>query len=232
MKRKEFSPEPGRPLGAATVQSGVGVMDDSTQRRRRRRGVWPPAARTAAAIFAMAAVALLGACSSSPSSVAAGGSPHATESATSPSALAYAACMRSHAVPNYPDPDGGGQLPKTDAQILKVSSSQYQAAQQACQHLLPIGSSLQQEEAQCGQDNDCSPALEQQWLTGDLKLARCMRSHGQPKFPDPANGGTGAPYFPISQVGISENASRTPQFVAELNECQRITGDNAPESFG
>ena len=82
------------------------------------------------------------------------------------------------------------------------------------------------------QNSDCPPALVQQVMTADLKLARCMRSHGVPNFPDPANGGSGGPFFPISSVGISEAASRTPQFEAELDECARLVGDNAPESFG
>jgi hypothetical protein len=52
--------------------------------------------------------------------------------------------MRSHGVPSYPDPDSSGQLAKTNAQLLGVSATQYQAAQQACRHLLPAGGSLQQ----------------------------------------------------------------------------------------
>ena len=82
------------------------------------------------------------------------------------------------------------------------------------------------------QNSDCPPALVQQMMTGDLRLARCMRSHGVPNFPDPASGGSGGPFFPISRAGISEAASRTPHFVHELNQCGRLVGDNAPESFG
>ena len=68
--------------------------------------------------------------------------------------------------------------------------------------------------------------------SGALAFSDCMRSHGVPNFPDPANGGSGGPFFPISRAGISEAASRTHQFVAELNECGRLTRDNVPESFG
>jgi hypothetical protein len=70
------------------------------------------------------------------------------------------------------------------------------------------------------QDSDCSPALEEQMLTADRKLARCMRSHGVANFPDPANGGSGAPFFPISSAGISDAASRAPRFVRELSACR------------
>jgi hypothetical protein len=53
------------------------------------------------------------------------------------SAVAYSACMRSHGVPNYPDPGSDGNLPKGNAQAFGVSNSQYQAAERACRHLLP-----------------------------------------------------------------------------------------------
>lgn len=210
-------------------------MTDPTCVLRRPRRAWPRPPRTVAAIIAAAALALLAAaCGSggSPSPAGSGGSPAAGGSAGSPSAVAYSACIRSHGVPIYPDPNSSGQLPKTDAQLLGVSTSQYQAAQHACQHLLPTGGSIQQQEAQCMQNSDCPPALVQQMMTADLKLARCMRSYGVPNFPDPTNGGSGGPFFPISRAGISEAASRTHQFVAELNECGRLTRDNVPESFG
>jgi len=210
------------------------MMTDAARvlRRPRLARPWPP--RTVAAIVAAALALLATACGNggSPSPAGSGGSPAAGGSAGSPSAVAYSGCIRSHGLPTYPDPNSSGQLPKTDAQLLGVSTSQYQAAQQACQHLLPTGGSIQQQEAQCMQNSDCPPALVQQMMTGDLKLARCMRSHGVPNFPDPTDGGSGGPFFPISRAGISEAASRTHQFVAELNECARLTGDNAPESFG
>ena len=47
-------------------------------------------------------------------------------------ALAYSHCMRSNGVPNYPDPNTTDNLPKGSAQAFGVSTSQYQAAAQAC----------------------------------------------------------------------------------------------------
>jgi hypothetical protein len=105
----------------------------TTRVARRPRRVRPPAARTAAAIIAAAALAMLAAACSSPSSVS--GSPNSGRSANSPSAVGYSACMRSHSVPNFPDPTGTGGIPKESAQHLGVSDSQFTAAQQACQHL-------------------------------------------------------------------------------------------------
>ena len=180
-------------------------------------------------IAAVVLALLAAACSGGPSSTGSGGS-SAGGSADSLSAIAYSACMRSQGVPNYPDPDRSGQLPKGDAQQFGVSTPQYQAAQQACQHLLPTGGSLHQEEYQCMQNSDCPSALVQQMLTADRELARCMRSHGVPNFPDPTTDSNG-PVFNITNVGISDAASHTSQFEAKLDECARLAGGNAPESF-
>jgi hypothetical protein len=148
------------------------------------------------------------------------------------SAVAYSACIRAHGVPDYPDPDSSGELPKTDAEQLGVSASQYRAAQQACQHLLPKGGSLRQREGTCMENNDCPPALVQQMMTADQKLAECMRSHGVPNFPDPTNGGPGGPWFNITAAGISDAESHTHQFIAVLDVCGRLVGLDAPQSFG
>jgi len=193
-----------------------------------RRRARPGSSRTAAAIIAALAL-LAAACGGSPAG--SGGSATAGGAAKSPSAVAYSACMRSHGVPNYPDPDSGGQLPKGDAQQFGVSDPQYQAAQQACEPVLPTGGPIQQQEHQCMQDSDCPPSLVQQMMTADLKLARCMRAHGVPNFPDPTNGGASGPIFNITKAGISDAASHTERFIAELTECGHQVGANAPESF-
>jgi hypothetical protein len=155
---------------------------------RRLRRAWPPTERTAAAIIVAAALALLAAaCSGSPSSTGSGGSSNAGGSTNSPSAVAYSACMRSHGVPNFPDPNSSGAIPKADPQRLGVSSSQLQAAQRACQQLLPnnggalSASSLRQ----CEETGDCPQALVQQAMTQLRKFSRCMRNHGVPNWPDP-----------------------------------------------
>jgi len=201
------------------------MLNHSTRVIRLPRRAWLATVRTLAAIIATAALALLAAaCGGSPSSTGSGSSPTAGASANSRSALAYSTCMRSDGVPNYPDPTSGGQLPKTDAQLLGVSTSQYRAAQQACRHLLPTSGSPED----CMQNSDCPPALVQQMMAADRKLAQCMRSHGVPNFPDPTNGGASGPIFNITKAGIPDAASHTHQFISKLNECGR---PNAPESF-
>jgi hypothetical protein len=203
-------------------------VNDSTQVMR-RPGRAPSAARNAAAIIAAAALAT--ACSGSPSHTGSGNSASAAGSATSPSAVGYSHCIRSHGVPNYADPGSNGQLPKGDAQQFGVSSSQFQAAQQACQHLLPTGGSLAQQQYQCMENSDCPAALVQQMMTADMKLARCMRSRGVPNFPDPTNGGSSGPIFNITNAGISDTASHAPQFETKLNECASLAGPHATEDF-
>jgi hypothetical protein len=205
------------------------MMNHRTRVIRGPRRARPRPARTAAAIIVTAAVALLAAaCSGSASSVGSGGSPHAGGSATSPSAVAYSACIRSHGVPDYPDPTSNGQLPKGDAQQFGVSITQYQEARQACRHLYPAGGSP----TDCILTSDCPPALVQQMMTADLKLAQCMRAHGVPNFPDPTNNGASGPVFNITKAGISDAASHTREFEAKLTLCGRIAGPNALESFG
>ncbi len=91
-------------------------------------------------------------------------------------ALAFAHCMRSHGVPNYPDPKGSG-LVKESLQQLGVSSSRFQSASSGCKHLLPNGGS------------GPSPAQVQQVRAQALEYSRCVRSHGVPNFPDPVADG-------------------------------------------
>jgi hypothetical protein len=62
-------------------------------------------------------------------------------------------------------------------------------------HVVAGAGPVLQAAALCMQNSDCPPALVQQMMTGDLKLARCMRSHGVPNFPDPTNGGSSGPVF-------------------------------------
>ena len=192
----------------------------------RRHGL-PVAAIIATAVLALLAAACSG---GSRSSAGSGGAPNAGGSSSSPSAVAYSACMRSHGVPNYPDPDSSGQLPKTSAQRLGVSTSQLQGAQQACQHLLPnAGGSLEQQTEQCISTSNCPPALVQQILTAERKFAQCMRSHGLPHWPDPTIDSEGRPVFVIS---ISKDLGgvdpHSPQISTKEDECARLTGSPEP----
>ena len=189
---------------------------------RRIRRARPTAARTTAAISATAVLALLAAaCSGSPSSTGSGGSQNAGGSATAHSAVGYSHCIRAHGVPHYPDPSGDGVLPKTSAQRLGVSSSALQAAQSACQHLLPSnGGTLNADSfRQCMLAGDCPPALVRQAMTEMLRFSRCMRAHGVANWPDPSIGSQGRPAFDLSAHGFSEQQAHSPWLTRKSNEC-------------
>ena len=184
-------------------------------------------ARTSAAVLATAVLALLAAaCGSSGSSAGSHGSPNAAGSTTAASLVRYSACMRSHGVPNYPDPDSSGQLPKPDARHLGVSSSQLRASQQACQHLLPNSgdainaSSVQQ----CMEADDCPKSLVQQVLDEERSFAQCKRSDGVPNWPDPITDSQGRPVFAISISKDGFNPYSKPIW-AKGNECSHLMPD-------
>jgi hypothetical protein len=149
--------------------------------------------RTAAPFIATAGLVLLvAACGSRPSSLDSGGSPGGGGAKNS-QAVAFAQCVRSNGVTNYPDPDSSGGIPKETPQQLGVTTSQLQSAQHACQHLLPNGG------------NGPDGAELQQMRVQGLRFAQCMRSHhvalpdpgSDGRIPDPATVGIdqGSPLF-------------------------------------
>jgi hypothetical protein len=146
----------------------------------------------------MTGIALLtAACGGSPSS-AAGGSTQYQK------ALAYAQCMRSHGVPNFPDPDSQGQFPQIQIGRNGVSQQAVLSAQNACRHLLPNGGA--------------GTAQQQARVTRALDFARCMRAHGVANFPDPttANGGMG-----FNMAGVD---THSPQYQSAQQACRSSAG--------
>jgi hypothetical protein len=212
--------------------SNDGITNDSARRAWRAR---PPAWRVAAAIIAFGALSLLAAaCGGSPSATSATSatsSVPAADSASSPSLVGYADCIRSHGVPGYPDPSDG-QLAKGDAAAYHVSPSVFTAAQRACQNLLPNAGSFQEQSSQCSLSGDCPPAVVQQMLAIDRKFARCMRSHGVPNWPDPSIGLDGSPVFRVSKAGITHSQTLSPPMSDTIDECRRLTGANLTFGLG
>jgi hypothetical protein len=172
--------------------------------------------RTARASIALILMALpVAACGSSPSPSAGGSTTYASE-------VAYSACMRSHGVPNFPDPTSNGPVLKADPQQLAVSTAQYRRAQQACQHLLPNTGSTQEQqpETQCMTSGTCSRAVVQKWMTGLRTLAECLRSHGVPSWPDPVLTSPGLPHFAYDRAGIDHHSA---SILAKVKTCVRLT---------
>jgi hypothetical protein len=190
-------------------------MNDSTRVTRR-----PRPARTAAAIIATVGLALLAAaCGGSPGShVAQLGSTTTKSSTSSPSAnsqkvLAFSRCVRAHGVPDFPDPNSSGALPKRQVAQLTAGNPQFPAAHRACEHLLPNGGQPTQAQAQ------------QAW--NDMRnFARCMRSHGGPNWPDPAptSQQDQRPFFHLPD-SIDPNA---PQITTKIRACQHVLHANNP----
>jgi hypothetical protein len=131
--------------------------------------------------------------------------------------------VRTHGVPNYPDPDSDG-LPKADAQQLGVSDSQLQAAEQACESLLPTGGSLQDQARQCTLAGQCPPSLVQQMFSGGRILAECMRSRGVASWPDPTISSNGSPYFDVSGAGLSRAYAHSSQVHGTADQCGEQPG--------
>jgi hypothetical protein len=130
--------------------------------------------------------------------------------------------MRSTGVSNYPDPNSSSKLPKGNAQAFGVSASQYQAAEQRCGHLLPSGGSASL--TQCLMTGDCPRAVVQPALEEGRRFAQCMRSHGVPSWPDPSVDSLGRPSFQVTTAGISIDATRSPQMLSKMGDCQREPG--------
>ncbi|MGH2854580.1 MAG: hypothetical protein ACRDLF_10390 [Solirubrobacteraceae bacterium] len=86
--------------------------------------------------------------------------------------LAFAKCMRSHGLPNFPDPSGGGFSFRRGAGIDPFSPA-FKAGQAKCKKFQPSG----------GPGSGPPPSA--QTVARFLKVAQCMRRHGVPEFPDP-----------------------------------------------
>ncbi len=89
--------------------------------------------------------------------------------------VAFAACMRAHGIPSWPDPMPDGGFDKTKIRALGVTGSRIRAIQDRnCGRLIvptpPPQLSVQQQRTQ---------------LTDERSFARCMRRRGVPGFPDP-----------------------------------------------
>jgi hypothetical protein len=171
----------------------------------------PRRTRAAAVITVMAAALLMAACGGSLSSTGTASSPNAGGSADSPSGLAFARCVRSHGIPNFPDPiDSSGHFSKTALRQLGVSDSRLRTAENACQNLLPAG-----------------PApLTAQEQQDYLRAAACMRSHGVTSFPDPVFSGGGVS-FPTPPAGFDTGS---PRFVQARQICERLIPAGLPYS--
>jgi hypothetical protein len=122
----------------------------------------------------------------SPASPEGGGSAPEGPASFQQAAVAYAKCMRASGVPSFPDPNSSGGF-LFHARAGLINSPLFKAAQAKCHKLLPEGPGS-------------GPPPSPQTLARFLNIARCMRRHGVPDFPDPR---TTAPPKPLGS-GIAE----------------------------
>jgi hypothetical protein len=182
------------------------------------------AAVTAGGVLAVGiAVAGCGGSSSTPGvatvSTTTTASPSAGGGTQATGLLAYASCMRSHGVPNFPDPTGSEGIPKpaVESALNEVSKSEFQTAEHECYHLLPAGESLS------GRHSKAVTAQQQQYY---LKAAACMRSHGITNFPDPSFSG-GQAEFPMLEHIVDIHST---QFTQAYHICQKLIPAGLPDS--
>lgn len=120
--------------------------------------------------------------------------------------LTFAQCVRSHGVPGFPDPDSQGGFDPSQISGLE-DSPQLKTAAAACKGDLPAGASAPTPETE----------------TSLLKFARCMRSHGEPDYPDP--GSTTKP--PSGAIDPT-----SPQFQRATKDCQSLLTPSSSGSGG
>lgn len=147
-------------------------------------------ARPLIVLATVACAAAIAACGSSGNSVGAGSGGSPGNSA----GIKFAACMRSHGVPSFPDPGSGGGIQITPSSGVNPLSPAFRAASSTCGKLLSQLHPPQQPLAQ---------ATEQL-----LKFSQCMRSHGLTGLPDPS------PVRPSSHSGYSAVIRRGGAYLA------------------
>jgi hypothetical protein len=166
--------------------------------------------RRAGALAIVAAVSVL--------ATACGGSSSSTVSSSAlGQELAFAKCMRSNGLPSFPDPNSSGSFTLTvNGGVTSIDTSQAESAYGTCRHLLPSGGpSLAKVQAEIQRGNT---AIQQADLSL-LPFARCMHTHGEPKWPEPPE--------TLRESGVNIN---TPQFQTAVTACKHLlpAGSTAP----
>jgi hypothetical protein len=124
--------------------------------------------------------------------------------------VAFAKCMRSHGVSDFPEPSEGHLVLRgRPGPGLDRGSAQFETARDACRKLLPNGGRP-------------SPQQQKQAEERALKFSACMRSHGEPNFPEPEFKGGGVQMR--LRAGPGGIDPRSPQFQAAQKACQQYFG--------
>lgn len=130
----------------------------------------------------------------------------ATGSQHKDAGLKLAQCMRSHGVPDFPDPQSGGGFGiqasagpsggtiSVDGHQISTSQPAFHRAMNECQKYQPQGPPI-------------SGAQLAKIRQGAIKMAACMRTHGVPNFADPrVTAGPGGHGIQV-QIGAGSSGS-------------------------
>lgn len=119
--------------------------------------------------------------------------------------VAFAQCMRTHGVPDFPEPSEGKLVFRGGGKNgLDPNSPQFQTAMKACHSLVPAPK--------------LSPQQTAAMQAHALKFSQCMRAHGVPNFPDPKFEGGGVRMS--LHAGPGGIDPRSSQFQAAQKACQ------------
>jgi len=202
------------PAAAFAVQ-----LDDAPRHSRLRRGSAALAVLAVVVLVAALVAVATGHGSASPSDGVASlhnssAHPSAAASAVDPqqAALAFSQCMRSHGIPDFPDPvtqAGGGvglQISGGQGGALDPNSTTFKSAMTACQSLMPGGG-----------PQTAGGQIDPQNQAQLLAYSKCMRDHGVANFPDPVF--QGASVSLNVPDGVDPNS---PTFQAAQKACQSL----------
>jgi hypothetical protein len=119
----------------------------------------------------------------------------------------FADCLRSHGVATVPDPTAPHPFKEFFASNAARGPA-FQSAMATCHQLQPGGGPQ-------GNSEQRTPAQ----IAALLALARCMRGHGFPRFPDPTSGGQ------ITHEMLAANGIdlHQPAFVQAADACVGVT---------
>jgi hypothetical protein len=128
----------------------------------------------------------------------------------------FSACMRSHGLPNFPDPGADGRIHLSPA--IDQGSGTFRVAYHSCRAFAPAGPLTEQTRTQL-----------QQQLPQLLAFAACMRAHGVHTFSDPDISPDGH-HIEFANPRIDTNS---PTFTAAAAACRgTLSRDQSSRLFG
>lgn len=171
--------------------------------------------RTVAALAAAGLAILAAGCGSAAKHPPASGS----QQSQSPEAVArdayrYAACIRAHGVPSFPEPkvsvSPGHQGIRQAVPAGVGTSPKFAAAQKACKGIMP-----EPENETAAQRS----AREHERATHMLAFAQCLRAHGVQSFPDPGAQGQ----LTLAMIRAAGVDLQAPSFLSGAKACLGAT---------